>query len=67
MIDVSETSTPTTWTADSLGPLAAKTLNDTGKFMLYAPNSTLINSVMADVNTSLSNDGLGGQCGWKRL
>ncbi|XP_076468682.1 phospholipid-transporting ATPase ABCA3-like [Babylonia areolata] len=56
VVEVTDVSTPTVWGPQSLGPEAAATFRQSGQQLLYAPNSTLINRVMAHVNTTLFDD-----------
>ena len=61
VVKVTDVNVPTTWSPQQLGPLAAQTLMPADRYLLYAPNSSLINSMMADVNLTLSKDGLGSE------
>ena len=67
VVKVTDVNVPTTWSPQPLDHLAAQTLKPADRYLLYAPNSSLINSMMADVNFMLSNDSLGSEWPWTWL
>ena len=58
---MTDVTVPTTWSPEDLGPMAAETLMPADRYLLYAPNSSLIDKMMAEVNLTFSRNGLGGE------
>ncbi|XP_076468817.1 phospholipid-transporting ATPase ABCA3-like isoform X2 [Babylonia areolata] len=56
LVNAKGVTTPTVWDADILGQDAGFIFLKPGQRMMYAPNSTLVNRIMARVNTLLFED-----------